>query len=136
MTLVLVRHGSAGDRMLWVGDDRLRPLDKKGRKQAKRLPDLLEGIAIRRIVSSPYVRCVQTVEPLAEARRLAVEEAPELAEARAWLEGPGLLAGLLAEDAVACVHGGTENALGFQDRFKKGAVWLFEDTLERRTILA
>ena len=78
MTLVLVRHASAGDRHEWDGDDRLRPLDKKGRKQAARLLDVLADVTVRRIVSSPYLRCVQTVEPLARARGLEVESAPEL----------------------------------------------------------
>ena len=68
VTLVVVRHGSAGDRDEWDDDDRLRPLDKKGRKQAARLVDVLAGSRIERIVSSPYLRCVQTVEPLARAR--------------------------------------------------------------------
>jgi 8-oxo-dGTP diphosphatase len=41
VTLVLVRHGSAGDADTWEGDDRLRPLDGKGRKQAARLVEVL-----------------------------------------------------------------------------------------------
>ena len=135
MTLILVRHAPAGSRADWEGDDRMRPLDKRGRKQAARLPELLDGIAIARIVSSPYLRCVQTVEPLAAARGLEVEPAPELGEPRQLGDGPAFLATLLAGDAVACVHGGTEYALGIDLRFKKGAVWLFEDALERPTIL-
>ena len=135
MTLVLVRHAPAGDRLEWEGDDRLRPLDKRGRKQAARLPELLEGVPIGRIVSSPYLRCMQTVAPLGEALGLAVEPAPELGEEHQWTDGPPLLAALLADDAVACVHGGIEQSLGFRERFKKGAVWLFEDGLERPTIL-
>jgi 8-oxo-dGTP diphosphatase len=135
VTLVLVRHAKAGDRAEWEGDDRLRPLDKKGRKQAERLPEVLAAVAVRRIVSSPYLRCVQTVEPLAAACGLEVEHAPELGDLRAHLEGPPLLAGLLDEDAVACVHGGMEYALGIDLRFRKGAVWLFRDVLERPEIL-
>jgi 8-oxo-(d)GTP phosphatase len=129
VTLVLVRHASAGDRAEWEGDDRLRPLDKRGRKQAKELRDRLADVPIRRIVSSPYLRCIQTVEPLAKALGLVVEPAPELGEERQWLDGPPLLGALLADDAVACVHGGIERALGFDDRFRKAAVWLFEDGL-------
>jgi 8-oxo-dGTP diphosphatase len=136
LSLVLVRHASAGDRDEWEGDDRLRPLDKKGRKQAARLPEVLAGVAVGRIVSSPYLRCTQTIEPLARARGLDVETADELGEARQSLDGPRLLAELLADDAVACVHGGIERALGLDDRFRKGAVWLFRDGLERPEILA
>ena len=135
MSLVLVRHAKAGDRSTWEGDDRLRPLDPKGEKQAAELPSLLEGVSIGRIVSSPALRCIQTVEPLAAARGLTVEPAPELGEERQWADGPAFLEALLADDAVACVHGGIEGALGFDERFRKGAVWLFEDTLARPTIL-
>jgi len=133
MTLVLVRHGRAGDRLEWVGDDRLRPLDKKGRKQASRLPDVLAGVAIGRIVSSPYLRCVQTVEPLAAARGLELETARELGEG--GQEAPALLQSLLDEDAVACVHGGIEYALGIDVKLRKGAVWLFHEALEDPEVL-
>ena len=135
MSLVLVRHASAGSYDDWEGDDRLRPLDGRGRKQAARLPDVLAGVELRRIVSSPYLRCVQTVEPLARERGLPVEEAPELGEERQHADGPGLLATLLREDAVACVHGGMDDALGFDRRFRKGAVWLFRDDLRDPEVL-
>ena len=65
MTLLLIRHASAGDRNDWVGDDLLRPLDGRGRSQASRLPELLGDYEIARVLSSPALRCVQTVEPLA-----------------------------------------------------------------------
>lgn len=38
---------------------------------------------------------------------------------------------VLADDAVARVHGGIERTLGLDQRFRKGAVRLFRDTLER-----
>jgi 8-oxo-dGTP diphosphatase len=136
VTLVLVRHASAGARAAWEGDDRLRPLDAKGREQAARLPDVVAGVVIRRIVSSPYLRCVQTVEPLAAALGLEVEAAPELSEGRQHLDGPPLLAALLRDDAVACVHGWIQHTLGIDRRFRKGAVWLFRDALEDPEVLA
>ena len=136
MSLVLVRHGSAGDRSEWEGDDRLRPLDAKGRRQAEALPGVLAGVEVRRIVTSPYVRCVQTVELLGTVRGLEVEQAPELSEERQWTDGPPLLEELLADDAVACVHGGLQAALGLRLRFRKGAVWLFRDSLDGPEVLA
>ena len=136
MSLVLVRHGSAGDRSEWEGDDRLRPLDAKGRRQAEALPGVLAGVEVRRIVTSPYVRCVQTVELLGTVRGLEVEQAPELSEERQWTDGPPLLEELLADDAVACVHGGLQAALGLELRFRKGAVWLFRDSLDGPEVLA
>ena len=62
--LLVIRHGRAGDSSEWEGDDRLRPLDKRGRRQAGALVESLAPFAIARILSSPYDRCVQTVEPL------------------------------------------------------------------------
>src|SRR6266511_1008153 len=78
--VLLVRHARAGKRSKWEGDDRLRPLDKRGRKQAEGLVSLLAEYPIDRIASSPYLRCTQTVDPLAASRGLAVEERDELAE--------------------------------------------------------
>jgi 8-oxo-dGTP diphosphatase len=78
--LLLIRHATAGDRDAWRGDDRVRPLDERGLRQAERLPIVLGGHEIRRIFSSPYVRCVKTVEPLAAVRGLRVEARDELAE--------------------------------------------------------
>ena len=98
---VLLRHASAGDRSAWAGDDFHRPLDKKWRRQAKEIAAALAADDVRRVVSSPYVRCVQTVEPLAAALGLEVEIDDRLAEggdgsARALFEEPGV---------VACTHG-------------------------------
>jgi len=64
MTVILLRHASAGDRTAWQGDDRLRPLDERGRKQALELVGRLRARGVERVVSSPYVRCTQTVAPL------------------------------------------------------------------------
>ncbi len=69
-TCVLVRHASAGDRRTWEGDDDLRPLDAKGKKQAQALVDVLTGFGIKRVISADPVRCTQTVEPFAEAAGL------------------------------------------------------------------
>ena len=44
MRLLVVRHASAGDRSRWKGDDRLRPLDRRGRRQAEGLVTVLDPI--------------------------------------------------------------------------------------------
>jgi 8-oxo-dGTP diphosphatase len=98
---VLLRHASAGDRDHWAGDDWHRPLDEKGRRQAAKLAVELGTDDVRRVVSSPYVRCVQTVEPLAAALGLEVELDDRLAEG-----GGSSAQALLEEDGVvACTHG-------------------------------
>ena len=80
MTLYLVRHAKAGSRSSWDGDDRLRPLTKMGRREAEGIADLLRDAPLERVLSSPYVRCTETVAPLAARRGLEVEEHDALAE--------------------------------------------------------
>ena len=125
--MILVRHASAGDRDEWAGDDRLRPLDARGREQAEGLVSALDGYEITRVVSSPFVRCVQTVEPLAAARGLEVESLDELGEERQADDGAALVRSSAGEAIVACVHGGlAEAAFGPQWSQKKGGVLLVE----------
>jgi len=100
--VLIVRHARAGKRKEWTGDDRLRPLDARGVEQAGRLVEVLAGHELERILSSPYLRCVQTVEPLAAARGLELETREELAEGA----GAEALLGVLPTGAtVLCVHG-------------------------------
>ena len=79
-TFYVVRHAKAGSRGHWTGDDRVRPLSKKGQKQATDLVDQFASFPVRAIYSSPFLRCMQTVEPLSRARKLAVNSTIELAE--------------------------------------------------------
>ena len=80
--LLLIRHARAGDRHAWDGDDRVRPVDDRGRLQSVALVEALADFKIDRIVSSPYLRCVQTVEPLAEALGLEIELDEQLGATR------------------------------------------------------
>ena len=68
MSLLLIRHGSAGDPYRWVGEDVDRPLDARGAAQAGRLDDLVSALFAdrppTRVLSSRAVRCLQTVGPL------------------------------------------------------------------------
>ena len=59
-------------------------------------------------MSSPYLRCLQTVEPLAESLGVVVEVRDELGYERHHLEGRALLASLAGVNAVVCGHGGLE----------------------------
>ena len=102
----LVRHAKAKNRLRWTEPDHLRPLTKQGRRQAEALQALFGEESFSRLASSPYVRCVQTLEPLAEAEGLPIEHAGELSEgapARGALE---LVRSLASHGpAVACTHG-------------------------------
>jgi 8-oxo-dGTP pyrophosphatase MutT (NUDIX family) len=113
-TLVLVRHGRAGDRSDWSGPDDLRPLDGKGRRQAERLADVLPLFLPRDLLSAPPVRCRETVQPLASRTGLEVRPAPELGEEGFAADpeaGLALVERLLAPRAdpgvtVVCSQGG------------------------------
>ena len=72
--MLLVRHGHAGTKEGWAEDDRLRPLDARGRRQAKHLVGVIVPMNPTRLISSPYLRCLQTMEPSAEKSGLVVEE--------------------------------------------------------------
>jgi 8-oxo-dGTP diphosphatase len=101
----LVRHGHAGKRSLWEGDDRERPLSARGDAQAKWLADFLSEVPVARIVSSPYLRCVQTVEPLAVRLGLEVEATSVLAEGGDVDAALDLVTSLDPDHGVACSHG-------------------------------
>lgn len=137
MTIYLVRHGRAGDRSKWQDADDLRPLSKVGRSQAQALVEQLAGALVDQIVSSPYVRCRQSVEPLGEQRRLPVDLADGLGE------GAGLTAALRVVEkvthanAVLSTHGDVVGELlrHFEQRgvplgkvvkLEKGSTWELE----------
>jgi 8-oxo-dGTP diphosphatase len=143
MTVLLVRHAKAGSRKDWSGDDRLRPLSKPGHHQADGLVPLLVGYPITRVLSSPFIRCVQTVEPLASKLGLEVEAQPELAEAVDVDEPLRLVRRLAATTAVLCSHGDVipsllealidEDGLRLHgpDRWAKGSTWVLEANRDR-----
>ena len=78
--LYLVRHAKAGERRLWDGDDIDRPLSPKGWKQSEMLAARLETLGVSALYSSPYVRCVQTLQPLADRLGREVEIDQRLSE--------------------------------------------------------
>jgi phosphohistidine phosphatase SixA len=129
MSILLLRHAWAGDSEKWEGDDRVRPVDERGRKQSEGLVDALAGFAIDRIVSSPYVRCTQTVEPLAEARGLEIELDDRLG-ADQLEDVPDVLEELAGQNAVVCTHGELPWLGG--RKFKKGSTWVLDRELQPR----
>lgn len=132
MTIYLVRHAVALARKHWSGDDLERPLTSRGDRQAAALADQLSGVAVDRIYTSPAVRCIATVQPLADARSLPLQQSPALAE------GTGTAAtSLVAEAAhlVMCAHGdnlvellaalaGHLDEVADDPPFAKGATWV------------
>jgi 8-oxo-dGTP diphosphatase len=80
-TLIIVRHTKALERGDWDDDDSKRTLDERGLTQSEKLIQHLEPFGIGEIYSSDYIRCVQTVTPLAQSRGLKITEIPNLNEA-------------------------------------------------------
>jgi 8-oxo-dGTP diphosphatase len=102
----LVRHAKAKNRAEWTERDDLRPLTKRGRREAAALAERLGAEDLVRLVSSPFVRCVQTLGPLAEALDAPIETTPALAEGAAGDRALDLLVSLSrAGSIVACTHG-------------------------------
>jgi broad specificity phosphatase PhoE/8-oxo-dGTP pyrophosphatase MutT (NUDIX family) len=136
----LVRHAKAGNRQAWQGSDRTRPLTEEGRGQAVQLVSLLGTGPLTRLLSSPFLRCMQTLEPLAQARRMTIDASEALAEG-ADPDGALNLLATAAQDgpAVLCTHGDVVVAVveRLLDRgvelkgrkpadYKKGSSWELE----------
>jgi 8-oxo-dGTP pyrophosphatase MutT (NUDIX family)/phosphohistidine phosphatase SixA len=132
----LVRHAKAGDREAWTEVDRLRPLSKKGRRQGEALVETFRGREIERVISSPYVRCEQTVRPLALDRGLTIETDDRLAEGAPLAGLLDLFAEIAGVATVLCAHGDLIPetvahlaSLGIpadDGASKKGSTWVLE----------
>jgi 8-oxo-dGTP diphosphatase len=79
-TVLIVRHGFAGSKSRYKGDDRKRPLDKRGRAQAESLVGQLLAFGATDAYAAPRVRCHQTLEPLAEELGVVINDEPLLTE--------------------------------------------------------
>jgi 8-oxo-(d)GTP phosphatase len=129
MAIHLVRHAKAGNRPSWHQPDDLRPLTDAGLVQASAVADGLHRRDIARIVSSRYVRCVQTVQPLADKLELPVESHPALAEEASLTDAWALFeeAAGRDRDTVLCSHG---NILGaILDRLHRRGIPLVGEDL-------
>jgi len=115
--LILLRHASAGCKADWPGDDLSRPLDERGAADAQTLAGLMSCFApVARVISSPALRCSDTVRPYAAGFGGAVETEACLApygRSEAFSSRTDLahalqrlLAGLVADrrPAVLCLH--------------------------------
>jgi phosphohistidine phosphatase SixA len=136
MTIYLVRHAKAGSRSKWVGPDDRRPISKPGRRQAIAIADAIAAANPTKIVTSPYLRCRQTVEPLAGRADVAIDLADALAEGAPLDDSLVLLDKVIRETSVLCTHGDVMGNLlryfqanGAQlddDRLEKGSIWALE----------
>jgi len=133
-TLFFLRHAAAGERATFDGIDAVRPITKKGKRQSAAIAESLRDRGIERIYTSPYTRCVQTVEVLAETIGAKVHEHDALAEGPDIDGAYDLADELVGYNAVLCTHGDVIPAvmnrmmwagLTLESRFycSKGSIW-------------
>lgn len=141
--IYLVRHAKAGERRVWEGDDEARPLSAHGWKQSEAIAKRLAGKGATTLYSSPYVRCVQTLEPLARRLGAAIHEDKRLSEAEPFEPVLELL-GEVDAGAVLCSHGDiipeTIQALARRGMevqtspdWRKASIWVLKRKGERIT---
>ena len=136
MSTYLVRHAKAGSRKTWDGDDFSRPVSPSGRKQADAMAARLVDGGLTSLWSSPYVRCLETLEPLAELVGLRIKTDQRLAEGARFEDTLELLEES-GDGAVLCTHGDVleEVAAALARRgmhivgdvdWRKGTIWVLE----------
>jgi phosphohistidine phosphatase SixA len=101
----LIRHAEAGDKHHWAGPDDARPLSFAGRLEAYGLLGRLRDYPISRILTSPALRCQQTVTPLSQRRAVPIELADALAVDAPAARLLALVTDPTLQTAVLCSHG-------------------------------
>ncbi len=134
----VVRHAKAGQRKDWHSDDELRPLSNAGWKQATSIAEQLAPLATGLLLSSPYIRCRQTLEPLGTLRGLDVCDEPRLAEGTCFEPALDLLY-QVPDGTVLCTHGDLlpeliqalvrrGALLATMPDWRKGVIWVLAET--------
>jgi 8-oxo-(d)GTP phosphatase len=106
---VVLRHTKARKRSSWDGDDRMRPLNDRGIRDARSLVAAFTAVGLTRVVSSDAVRCVDSVRPYADVAGVSMELHSVLSEEGYRSQPLGaekLTRSLLADSArtVVCSH--------------------------------
>ncbi len=133
--LHLVRHAVAGERRAWDGPDRERPLTPKGWRQARAIAASFRDVPLDALFSSPYTRCVQSLEPLSGETGLPIQTAEELAEGTPPGRALEFLASVADRPAALCSHGDVIEAVvhrllregvprAGRVAFAKGSTWV------------
>ena len=149
-TLLLVRHAKAGKRDEWTGDDDLRPLAAAGLRQAEALRRFVPLFGCDRVFSAPRLRCVQTVQGIAEDLHTEIRHEPLVSEESYWqdpVRGTARVLALVAGGGtpVVCSQGGVipDVVTGLAEQAgialpaqkggmapsKKGSVWVLSFSL-------
>ena len=78
--LIVLRHAQATIRAEWKAEEAKRPLLPEGKQQATDLIPLLAAFGPKRLITSPWVRCRDTIAPYAQARKQKLIERHQLTE--------------------------------------------------------
>lgn len=147
MRMTIVRHALAREKKSWRGPDLKRPLDPIGERQAAAMALVLMKHKVRRIISSPAIRCVQTMQPLADAADVPIELWDELGRDAKATRLTACFTDLAYRDAVLCTHGEVLHQLLLVDNVRriarrgrlssrrlliKGSAWRLEITTSGR----
>lgn len=149
-TVLIVRHGAAGRKARYKGDDRLRPLDAKGRAQAESLVPQLLAFGASSVHAADRVRCAQTVEPLADELGVPIQLETGLTE-EAYADDPDrahrrvLAIAKTGGTPVICTQGkvipyliewwcGRDGVRPDKSRNRKGSTWVL--SLARGRVIA
>ena len=103
--IYFIRHAAALERRLWHHVDHQRPLNEHGYGQAEKLFRRLRAARIERVISSPALRCTDTVWPLAKALGLAIVKHDALFEGASARAALALMRRTRARRAAMCTHG-------------------------------
>jgi phosphohistidine phosphatase SixA len=141
---LLVRHAHAGHKRHWSGPDAERPLSIRGWAQAEGLLDTLADLRVERLLTSPSLRCRQTLLPLAAALDLELEPVDDLGIDGDMDRLVDLLAAGDSDGAVLCTHGEVlgelfarlrasgDIAAEGRLRCEKGSTWVLEGAADGR----
>jgi 8-oxo-(d)GTP phosphatase len=111
--LIILRHAKAMDRKDWSRKDQARPINSRGRRQSAMLVPMLEAYGVSKLVSSTSTRCLATLLPYADERKITIEKHGLLSEEEGKdnPKGVGNLARKIREatlhsgaPTVVCVH--------------------------------
>lgn len=108
--LIVARHGKATAHENWDGLDSLRPLVAHGMQQARDIAGGLAAFGPAAIISSPAIRCLQTIAPLSYKLGMEIRESGKISQDKWTSEGDRVVDFVSsrlrkAVPVVMCSHG-------------------------------
>ncbi|HXD61963.1 MAG TPA: NUDIX domain-containing protein [Lacisediminihabitans sp.] len=108
--IIALRHGKAVPPASWDGPDATRPLLHRGTEQAASVAPAIAAWRPEKLVSSPALRCVATIEPVAALTGLEVKASPGISQ-DAYEDGTATVKKVVGkrlekqQTVVLCSHG-------------------------------